>query len=233
MIAAGGETDSRMPCARGLDVLKAADGLPEGSASRSRLRREVLDLARDEGLVEAAYSYRIVALDAPPGEWLRAGGEAFHAPWLLPESGRLTALACASCTIGAGIERRVASLVAARRASRALALDELGNELLFEVSRIAQDRMLADARRRALTMAGELRPGDPGLALDAQAAVLRLADAAAIGIELNAGLLMRPHKSTSMVLGVGIDLPAVSWSRCQHCRFRARCRHGAAVVAAA
>ena len=56
----------------------------------------------------------------------------------------------------------------------ATALDALGNELLFEVSRRAQDRLHADAVRRGLSLAGELRAGDPGLALDAQPAVLQL-----------------------------------------------------------
>jgi hypothetical protein len=104
-----------------------------------------------------------------------------------------------------------------------MALDELGNELLFDISRRAQDRMQAEVSRRGLTMSGELRAGDPGLALDAQGAVLRLACAESIGIKLGDGLLMHPLKSTSMVLGVGVDLPVSAWSRCDSCRSRARC----------
>ena len=99
------------------------------------------------------------------------------APRLLPESGELTALACGVCTLGPTLERASARCSREKRASLALALDELGNELLFAVSRRAQDRMLADASPRGLSMAGELDAGDPGLALDAQAAVLRLAEA--------------------------------------------------------
>ncbi len=63
----------------------------------------------------AAYSCRIVPLDAPP------------APRLLPESGQLTAIGCGARTIGPAPEARVASLFAERRAARAVALDELGN----------------------------------------------------------------------------------------------------------
>lgn len=222
-----------MPSAHGINVWAAAvSGQPEGSAVSQRLRRDALDLARREDLVDAAYSYRIVELDRLEEGMLHAGKESIHAPWLLPQSGRLTALGCAVCTVGSRIETRVTELIAERRASLALALDELGNELLFEVSRLAQDRMLAKAGRRELSVAGELRPGDPGLALEAQPGVLRLADAGTIGVDLNEALLMRPHKSTSMVLGVGVDLPAVAWSRCQRCRFRAKCRHGLSVAAA-
>lgn len=223
-----------MPSAHGINVWAAAEsGQPAGSAARQRLRRDALDLVRREDLVDAAYSYCIVDLDRLDEGVLHAGKESLHAPWLLPQSGRLTALGCAVCTVGPRIETRVTELIAERRASLALALDELGNALLIEVSRLVQDRMLAEVTRKGMTMAGELRPGDPGLALEAQPGVLRLAGAGTIGVNLNDALLMRPHKSTSMVMGVGLDLPAVAWSRCQHCRSRAKCRHGSTVAAAA
>lgn len=215
-----------MPVSRGFDVLRMAAASPlqgRPSAARARLRREALDLVQREALVDAAYSYRVVPLDTPAKEVLCAGGEQLPAPWLLPDSGELTAIACGVCTLGSALEQRVGALFAERRASLALALDDLGNELLFAVSRRAQDRMQADATRRKLAMAGELHAGDPGLALGAQAAVLRLAQADTIGIGLTRGNLMHPLKSTSMVLGVGIDLPATTWSRCERCPSQAKC----------
>lgn len=218
-----------MALTRGLDLLRAASSAPlmaqtRASPARARLRAEALALARAEALVEPAASWRIVPLDAPPAATLRAGGEVLHAPRLLPPSGRLTALGCAVCTLGPGLEQRVRALFAARRASLALALDELGNELLFELARRTQDRLHAAVARRGWTMAGELRAGDPGLDLAAQPAVLRLADAAAIGVVANEQLLMQPHKSTSMVHGVGVDLPPAAWSRCDDCSHRPKCR---------
>lgn len=215
-----------MRVARGFDVLRSVAASPraELSASRLKLRRQAIELVCAEQLVDAAYAYDLVVLDAPANEMLQVGGEMLHAPRLLPESGRLTALACAVCTLGPALETRVSALFAERRASLALALDALGNELLMAVSRRAQDRMLADARRRGLTMAGELRAGDPGLALEAQAAVLRLAQSGLVGVRLMAGHLMHPLKSVSMVLGVGMDLPPVHWSRCDDCPQRGKCR---------
>lgn len=212
-----------------VDVLRdavAESSRADGRAARARdrLRTEALRAARDESLVEAAYAYRIVPLDAPPAPMLHADGETLHAPWLLPPSGRLNALACVVCTLGPRIEQRVSALFAERRPSSAMALDELANELLFEVARRAQDRLHADIARRGLSMAGELRPGDPGLALDAQPAVLRLAGADALGVRVDDRLLMQPRKSTSIVLGVGIDLPPADWSRCDECPKRATCR---------
>jgi len=216
-----------MRVARGFDILRAVATAPlrgRPSPVRERLRQKALAVAREPGLVDAAYSYCIVPLEIPAADWLHAGGERLHAPWLLPESGTLTAIACAVCTLGPAFEQRISELFAARQASLAMVLDELGNELLFAVSRRAQDRMMADAARRKLCMAGELRPGDPGLALDAQTAVLRLAQAENIGVSLGSGGLMHPVKSCSMVMGIGVDLPPVQWSRCDQCPTRDKCR---------
>ncbi len=219
-------TGARQKRLRDAEILHRVAAAPVrggAAALRARLREEALELARTEQLLEAAYSYRIVPLDAPPAPQLRAGGEVLHAPRLLPESGTLTALGCAVCTAGPKIEARVRALFAGKRPSLALALDELGNALLFEVSRRAQDRMLADAVRQGLTFGGELRAGDPGLALDAQAAVLRLAQAEGIGVRLGSGQAMQPLKSVSMVFGIGIDLPKTHWSRCDDCASRGKC----------
>jgi len=225
-----------MRVARGFDILREVAAPPlrgRQSPTRLRLRAKALELARAESLVDAAYAYSIVTLEVPATDWLHAGGEMLYAPWLLPESGTLTAIACGVCTLGPAFEQRTSELFAARQASLAMALDELGNELVFAISRCAQDRMLADAARRKLCMAGELRPGDPGLALDAQAAVLRLAQAENIGVSLGSGGLMHPVKSCSMVMGIGIDLPAVQWSRCDRCPTRDKCRVVERAVAAA
>lgn len=210
-------------------MLRLATAVPQTgrpSASRERLRREAIELTRHEALIDAAYSYCIVPLarrPAPADKFLHAGGETLPASWLIPESGELTAVACGVCTLGQRLEQRVSALFVQRHAALAMALDQLGNELLFTVSRRAQDRMQADATRRGLCLAGELRAGDPGLPLEAQGAVLRLAQSENVGVALHHGSIMTPLKSTSMVLGVGIDLPAVQWSRCDHCPNRDKC----------
>ncbi|HXD40215.1 MAG TPA: hypothetical protein VN649_06610 [Ramlibacter sp.] len=225
-----------MAVARGFDILRHARTAPlsgRPSAARTRLRAQALAMARADKLVHAAYGYRIVPLDAPAAPVLTVGGESLEAPWLLPATGQLTALACCACTLGLSFERRVSELFAQRQMSLAMALHELGNELLFDISRRAQDRIQAEVSRSSLTMSGELRAGDPGLALQAQGAVLRLAGADSIGISLSEGFVMHPLKSTSMVLGVGVDLPASSWSRCDTCNSREKCGVRARALAAA
>ena len=100
-----------------------------------------------KSLLNAAYCYRIVPLDEPPSHVLRAGGETLDALRLVPESGQLTAVAVGICTLGPGLEQRTTALFAERRVSLALALDKLGNELLFALSRRVQDLIVAAARK--------------------------------------------------------------------------------------
>ena len=197
---------------------------PAGYALRQRFRDEALALIEREKLAEPAITFAITDLDAPAAETLKAGGESFFAPKLLPSSGRLTALACGVATVGPRLEERVGLLFRERTMSLALALDDVANDLLLAVSRRLQDRMLLTAQMRGLTMAGELRPGDPGLSLNAQAGVLRLADASSIGVSLYGGHMLNPVKSVSMMLGAGIELPPVRWSRCDDCGSRATCK---------
>lgn len=197
--------------------------LQRGSAA-GRYGSKAVEFAQERGLGEAQWVFDVVALDETPSANLRVGGEVLHAPRLLPESGELSALAFGACTLGSTVSDHVAALFAERRISLALALDRLGNEMLLEASRLLQDSILASVRRRGLTMAGELRPGDPGLALNSQPTVLRLAGASAIGLHCSTGMALTPLKSTSVVYGVGRNLPAVTWSRCDDCRSRATCR---------
>ena len=210
---------------RAFDALKAIASVePAGlTDARRRFRTEAIALARAEGLGRAEMAFAVVPLDAPAADVLRAGGEAFFAPRMLPVSGKLTALAFGVCTIGPALVGKVRALFAERKMSLALALDTLGNQMLLEASRRLQDRILADVTKRGLTMAGELRAGDPGLALEAQPGVLRLAGGAKIGVTATRSLALEPAKSATVMFGVGHDLPAALWSRCDDCRSRKTC----------
>jgi len=216
-----------MPTIHGRGLLRDVATIPcadEALWRSGRYRRGAIDLLERDDLLDAAYSYRIVALDEPPSDMLRAGGETLDALRLVPKSGQLTALGVGICTLGPALERCASALFAERRMSLALALDRLGNELLSALSRRVQDRIIIEARRRGLTTAGELRAGDPGLPLSAQTAVHRLAGAEEIGVSVTPGQVLHPLKSMSMVLGIGINLPPALWSRCDDCPSAPRCR---------
>ena len=216
-----------MPAVRGVDLKRELAAIPvTGSPVRARLREQAIAAIFAEDLVEASYSYNLVPLSAPPAAVLEAGGERFHAPRLLPESGELTALGCGVCTLGPKLEARVSALFREKRAALAVSMDEVANEMLFALGRRIQDRMLSECYRKRLSMGAELHAGDPGLDLDAQAAVLRLAQAEQVGVALFKGHLLTPLKSSSVVFAVGRDLPEVAWSRCESCPSAKKCNFG-------
>ena len=218
-----------MPRVIGVDLMRElTTNPPEGlSPVRTRLRNEAIALIKAEALVEnAAYSYNIVPLDAPPAELLKAGGESIFAPQLLPDSGEITSVGCGVCTLGPEISNRSTSLFAEKRASLAVALDDVANEMLFALGRRIQDRMLSECYRKRLSMGAELHAGDPGLDLDAQAAVFRLAQGDSIGVSIHRGQMLAPVKSSSVIFAVGKQLPEVSWSRCDSCPSRLKCNYG-------
>ncbi len=225
-----------MPTVRSSGLLRDIAAIPFAGGplrQRRRFRRDALDLVNRENLLNAAFCYRIVPLDEPPSDVLRAAGETLDAVRLVPETGQLTAVAVGVCTLGPALEQRATALFAERRVSLALALDELSNGILFALSRRVQDRIVIEARKQQLTTAGELRAGDPGLPLQAQAAVHRLAGAESIGVTVTQGQVLHPLKSMSMVLGVGIDLPPARWSRCDDCPSAPKCRMSGRLAAAA
>jgi hypothetical protein len=203
-LAAGGEGRARSPVAR-------------------RLRHQALDLAAGEGLARGVFAFRFAPIERVADSVLWVEGEALAAPRLIPDSGTLTALACGICTLGERLEARVRALFAEGRRSLAMALDSLGNEALVALSNRMHHRMLAEAKRAGLTLAGELRSGDPGLALDSQTLVVRLGGGAEIGVAVSSGAMLHPVKSLSAVYGIGLDLPVASWSRCDGCKSAPRC----------
>jgi hypothetical protein len=117
--------------------------------------------------------------------------------------------------------------------SLALALDKLGNELLFALSRRVEDWIVVAARKAQLTAAGELRAGDPGLPLEAQAAMQRLAGADQIDVSVTPGQVLHPLKSMSLMLGIGVDLPPAHWSRCDDCPSASKCTMSGRIAAPA
>ena len=190
-----------------------------------RMRDQAMALVRDEELLRAADHFNLLPLDGIEGEELLIGAERLRAPLLLPpaDQGELTAVTCGVCTLGPWLEHKVGELFEKKQRSLGLALDSFGNELLLALGRRLQDRIFAACRERGLSVGRELRAGDPGLDLAAQAGVLRLAQAERIGIRLHGGHLLNPLKSASVVFAVGRDLPQSARSVCADCPSRARC----------
>jgi hypothetical protein len=194
------------------------------SPLQQRQREKALTLLREESILKAEYRFNRVTVQRVDGDYLLIDGVKIEAPLLIPEQGELTELCCGVCTLGARLEQRITELFAEKRPSLGLALDSVGNELLFALGRRLQDRIVAACRKEGLSVGQDLHAGDPGLDISAQTTILRLAQAESIGIHLHHSNLLKPLKSTSVVFSVGHDLPEATWSRCDNCPSRKRCK---------
>lgn len=210
-----------------LNAVKRLAGLrpPPASPAVRKQRNGAIELAEAERLTVGGYAFRFLPLDEQREGHFRVGGEWFEAPDMVPECGEITAFVVGVATIGAALEERVQSLFGERKPGLALGLDNLGTEMLFATSSGLEARAKAAARRRELVISGELRPGDPGLELDAQAPLLRLLGLEKLEVHLSDGFLLKPMKSTTVIYGAGVDLPERKWKRCDNCRSKDKCVH--------
>lgn len=197
-------------CVRADDLLQVLALNPPKDLSpvRRRQRDKAIALVRDEALLEAAYGFNHLPLEwLDEGNRLCVGGEILPAPARLPKRGEVTALGCGACTLGPRLESRISGLFAEKKTAQAIALDYLGNELLLTLGRRMQADMQTCVRRQGLSLGQRLEFGGAEFDLSVQAAILRLAGAAEIGISLHRGSMLLPQKSTSVVFAIGHKLP--------------------------
>lgn len=196
----------------------------DASPVKARHRGEALAMIAGERLTVPRFDYRIHQAKLADSGELSAGETTLYAPGFLDEPGEIVAIAAAACTLGTSLQERIAELFATRRRSLALALDAIANELVFRLA----DRTTAAIRRQARNMdleAGlEISPGDEGLPLDQQAAVLALTGSSEHGMTVNAAGMLVPVQSLSLLVALGRNLRQRSAAtRCDACPSRVRC----------
>jgi hypothetical protein len=205
----------------------AAMKRPRVTGPALKARQESLSLIVSESLVAPKCSFRNIAsreLLGTPAELLLGDG-ALQTPGVEAVGG-LTGVTAVACTLGPALEQRVSTLCAERKLSLALALDELGNELLIYTVRLAAGKVRGEARRLGLSTGDMLTPGGRGLSLDQQAKVVELAGGEQIGITVTQKGMLLPVKSRSILVSVGKGLTAKPWRRrCDTCSSREQCRY--------
>lgn len=205
-------------------TLRRLSARPRPLRSDARARDQALEMIKDEALASPAFGYRILAVRTVRGDAIDVGDAVLDAPVLAAESGELTAVAAAACTLGAAVQERISALFATRRRSLALALDTVANELLFRLADRAFASIRREARRAGLAIGIEASPGDPGVPLGEQARVLALADVARIGINVTGAGMLAPMKSLSFLVALGPNLRRrAAHGRCECCPSRDRC----------
>lgn len=218
------ETAMTATAAAGLTRQRRARSAPPGAVdAQERARQDALALVEREALVRPSFGFRILPVRRTHGDTFEADGLALEVRGLRDESGDLVAVAAATCTLGPALEARVTSLFPAGRPLLALALDAVGTERLFGAADHVVARIRREARRLGLTTGAEIGPGDPGMALDQQAALLALAGARQNGITLTARGMLAPVKSLSFLVTLGRNLTVRSAPRCHACPSKHRC----------
>lgn len=192
-----------------------------------KLSRQAAEVILEYNLLsQPAFSFCTVPVDQVSQGIVVAQGKRIYAPRVIPESGELTSIGCSVCTLGQRISDQITTLFKEKKASLALALDELANRLLFELIRRMLDRMMGQCLREGLDMGVELHPGEPGLTIEALSVVCDIAGAENIGVSVHDGTVMTPIKSRAILVGIGKSFPATLWSRCTECPTRNKCPRG-------
>ena len=209
-------------------ALAAAAKRPRVAGASPKARREALALIENEALVAPACSYRQLPVREASGALLDFGESMLKVPGFAAVSAKLTGVTAVACTLGPALEGRVSTLCAGRRLSLALALDEVGNELLMYTARLVALRIRGEARREGLSAGETLTPGGRGLTLDQQQAVIAMAGGDRLGITVSEQGMLFPVKSRSMVVPIGEGLAAHPLRRrCERCSSREKCRYRA------
>lgn len=192
----------------------------------SELLASLLAQVQAERLLQPKLSFRIWPVESSGPGWLELrGGSHIASRSLNHHLPAAMYVAAGVGTIGDAIAKRVSESFAAYDRLRAVMLDEIGTLALFRLADLLERQIQVDAARLGLEAGGALNPGEDGLDISQQAAIVDLANGGSIGIASTAAMLA-PRKSISMIIGIGVRMP--KWSRgerCAVCAARDRCRY--------
>lgn len=128
------------------------------------------------------------------------------------------------CTVGEALDA-VITEVMPEDPVFALALDGLGSAAVESLAAAASHHFEQAALRQGLQTTIPLSPGMVGWPVaEGQTQIFSLVNAGEIGVRLNAGAMMIPRKSISLVLGQGTQVSSEG-STCDFCSLKETCRY--------
>lgn len=197
-------------------------GLGRGAGIRPEigiLARDLLAAVKNSHLLEPAVAYEIYAVtDITERKLSLDSGLAGHGPLLrslIPGAQEIT---IAVCTIGPRLEKKVTDYTSQGEPLRAMLLDGIGSAAVDSLAEEFCRFVANEASSRGYEASSPMNPGMPGLPITAQWRLLELVPAQEIGVRLTSSGIMVPRKSTSMIIGIGAQMP--TWTRAEVC---ARC----------
>lgn len=130
------------------------------------------------------------------------------------------------CTLGDQVGPAISQLFRNKKRLAAVLMEELANHALFKLSGMLELLADQDAKEIGLTASSRLNPGDNGFDLSLQSAIVEMAGASRIKVDVNVLQMMSPQHSISVIFGLGKNMP--KWNKaqsCKSCRAYDRCRY--------
>jgi len=188
---------------------------------------EIAGQALKDGLalIEPAIVYRILSVEnLRHNSFQLSGGAKLTGAPLRQHLAASRQIALIVCTLGAALEQRISELLHTDPAY-AFALDGFGSAALEALGVAICSKLEAEFRAEGFHTSVPLSPGILGWDVDAgQSQIFSTLDTAPIGVSLNGSSQMTPHKSTSMILGIG-PTPFTPGRTCDFCGLRETCRY--------
>ena len=213
-----------------INNVQRRQGIKEYSKLKSTMKTlidELIDSAKNDGLLEPAIAYEIYPIVNIDHDRLYLEGNAALEGSLfssvLPTA---RGLAVAVCTIGPKLEEKVTQYFATNEPARGVLLDGIGSAAVDSLIQEACKFMTHEASSRGYQASSPLSPGMYGFPISEQWQVFRLTPAEQIGVSLTSSGIMVPRKSVSMVIGLGPQMK--TWTRaetCARCNLRKTCHY--------
>jgi len=207
-------------------VLRGQGADPAAVRARSTRLVEVAQQALERGLplLEPAVVERRHVLESADRRGIRIqGGGALSGHLVVRELGSAREIVALTVTVGEGVVRLALALMRTEPAL-GLALDGLANAAVDALANACVARVRAEALTRGWSSGTQLSPGMVGWSLEVGQRDLFALLPDDGPVRLSASGMMLPHKSLSMVIGVGPDM-STDASTCDFCSSRESCRH--------
>ena len=201
-----------------IDVIRGL-GMGASPSVRPEIDRLIDETLQDEAalsLIQPVLAYDIHSILKINGEdCYLDGGATFHGatiPRLFPQA---KALVLAVATIGPGLEAKVTECFRQGQRLGGLILDAMGTSSTENLRFAIRSIIGKEAEKRGCTVSSPVSPGGAGWPLTEQFKLFKLLPAEEIGVHLTETAMMVPRKSTSMVFGLGQNMPV--WSATERC----------------
>jgi hypothetical protein len=130
------------------------------------------------------------------------------------------------CTIGPTLEEHAKEYFGRGHPARGYLLDALGIVALGNLAEDARRYTEEQINQRGLQASTPISPGHADWALSEQQILFELVPTSETGVLLNSSYLMQPHKSLSMVLGMGKQMiTQADGSQCEYCPLVKTCTY--------